>query len=104
VIIDATSRITVTGSITLTSSSVIEIDVASATEFGRVVATQSANLNGDVRGHYAFVPAAGTNFPFLTGATRVGEFTSGSATGLPGSLRQVVATLSSGARFEIQNA
>ena len=104
IIVDSTSRMSVTGSITLAVSSRLEIDVAAPTQFARLTATQSVNLGGDVRGKYLETPAAGQAFAFITGASRIGTFASGSATGLPGSLRQAITYQPTGSRFEILTA
>ncbi|MCC6659952.1 MAG: hypothetical protein IT437_03605 [Phycisphaerales bacterium] len=102
--VDAASHLAVTGNIVLGTASRLEISVASPGEFGRLTATLNVNLAGDVRGIYLSPPVAGQTFQFITGAFRVGEFGSGSASGLPGSLKQTVTIRPNGARFAIQPA
>jgi hypothetical protein len=102
--IDATSRLNVTGNFTLGSNSVLQVDMLSAVLFGRVNATLTAALGGEVRARYQYTPTAGATFQFVSAATRLGDFAGTSATGLPSTLKSVVKVLSNGARFEVQNA
>lgn len=97
----AGATLTVQGKIILNGSSRLNVRIASASSFGKMVATDTIHTTGVATAEFSFSPAPGQMFQFISGTSRTGQFTGTSATGLPGGLTATVSYFTNAAAWTI---
>lgn len=97
----AGATFTVQGKILLNGSSRVNVRIASASSFGKMVATDMVLTTGVATAEFSFTPVPGQMFQFVSGTSRTGQFTGTSATGLPGGLTATVSYFSNAAAWTI---
>lgn len=94
----------ITGGLILGTTSVVDVQIASASSFGRIVASGSGRMGGEARATYQFAPQVGALFAFFTGSSRIAGFSATTWTGLAGSLISPVKLSATVSEFEIRTA
>lgn len=94
----------ITGGLILGTTSVVDVQIASASSFGRIIASETGRMGGEARAAYQFAAPVGATFEFFTGSSRIAGFSSTTWTGLVGNLVSPVKLTATAAAFEIRTA